>query len=97
MELVIERAGPLIVVIRRFDAANGHAPKKLEDLVPTYIDRIPATGLSEPFEYGVRDREPRHWRLTVRLFGFRHLAYDSTGHYELTGRPIRYGWVVLDP
>ena len=90
----------MILAIRRFDAANGYAPKKLKDLVPRYIDRIPDSGLSTgQFVYGVRDEEPRHWRLSVHLasFGFKHMAYDSTGQYELTSTPIRHGWVVLNP
>lgn len=37
----MESAQPLIDAIRAFESANGHPPARLEDLVPSFIERIP--------------------------------------------------------
>lgn len=38
----IRSAQPLIGAIRAFQAANGHPPARLDDLVPSFIGRIPS-------------------------------------------------------
>jgi hypothetical protein len=47
------RAGPLIDAITAYVSAVGHPPAALTDLVPGYLDELPATGLPDctRFEY----------------------------------------------
>ncbi len=41
-----ERSMPLVKAVRAYEAAEGHPPKSLEELVPKYLDAVPSTGLA---------------------------------------------------
>jgi len=41
-----ERSMPLVEAVKAFEKAEGHPPKALDDLVPTYLDAVPSTGLA---------------------------------------------------
>lgn len=47
------RAEPLILAISAYTSAIGHSPTAFDDIVPEYLDKLPATGLREcgSFEY----------------------------------------------
>jgi hypothetical protein len=48
-----ERAEPLILAITAYASAAGHPPSALADIVPEYLEKLPATGLPtcSDFEY----------------------------------------------
>lgn len=63
----IERnAEPLIQAIKKYTNENNKPPEKLEVLVPTYIEKIPATGNGRcaDYSYGVKNKS---WELCVYL------------------------------
>lgn len=58
-----ERSMPLVEAIKTFEKAEGHPPKKLDDLVPTYLDSVPSTGLAAYPNYEIHmGEESSMWK-----------------------------------
>lgn len=58
-----ERSMPLVEAIMAFEKAEGHPPKKLDDLVPTYLDSVPSTGLAAYPHYEIHmGEESSMWK-----------------------------------
>lgn len=57
-----ERSMPLVEAIKAFEKAEGQPPKKLDDLVPTYLDTVPSTGLAAYPHYEIHmGKESSMW------------------------------------
>ena len=65
-------AQPLTAAIDRYVAEAGHPPAKLADIVPKYIEQIPATGLDDHPEFSYRSFSSRPARLVWYDLGSRH-------------------------
>lgn len=57
-----ERSMPLVEAIKAFEKAEGQPPKKMDDLVPTYLDTVPSTGLAAYPHYEIHmGKESSMW------------------------------------
>lgn len=58
-----ERSMPLVEAIKAFEKAEGPPPKKLDDLVPSYLDAVPSTGLAAYPDYEIHmGEESSMWK-----------------------------------
>ena len=58
-----ERSMPLVEAVKAFEKAEGHPPKALDDLVPTYMDSVPSTGLATYPNYEIHmGEESSMWK-----------------------------------
>ncbi len=58
-----ERSMPLVEAVKAFEKAEGHPPKTLDDLVPTYLDSVPSTGLAAYRHYEIHmGEESSMWK-----------------------------------
>tara|TARA_R110002072_G_scaffold228234_9_gene385277 strand:+ start:52949 stop:53503 length:555 start_codon:yes stop_codon:yes gene_type:complete len=97
-----ENAKPLIAAIDKYLADNQKPPADLWDLVPVYLDTIPATGMPRypKWDYGMAKGEP--YELVVHcgsLLGFDSFVYWPSGQYPASlygGSTERIGaWVYV--
>ncbi len=97
-----ERAKPLIAALDQFVADFGKAPEQLRDLVPSYLSRVPSTGLSKwpNWNYGPVSGEPYELLVSCgSMFGFDKFVYWPSGQYPASlygGSTERIGaWVYV--
>lgn len=58
-----ERSMPLVEAVKAFEKAKGHPPKTLDELVPTYLDSVPSTGLAADPHYEIHmGEESSMWK-----------------------------------
>lgn len=58
-----ERSMPLVEAVKAFEKAEGHPPMKLDDLVPSYLDAVPSTGLAAYPHYEIHmGEESSMWK-----------------------------------
>jgi hypothetical protein len=97
------RARPLIVAIRNYQATNGVPSNALDDLVPKYIESIPATKVGAYPEFNfVRNQNPDRygsntWILDVPISADKQacefLVYYPNHNYPASGK----GNVMVSP
>ena len=57
------RSMPLVEAVRAYEKAEGHPPRALDDLVPSYLDSVPSTGLAAYPEYEIHmGNESSMWK-----------------------------------
>jgi hypothetical protein len=71
LESLITRSEPLVKAILQFESSNHKPPKALQQLVPQYIGRVPATGIKywPSYEYKIfTDKEfvKHRWELRIK-------------------------------
>jgi hypothetical protein len=77
------RAEPLIEAIQAYASAVGHPPAALGDLMPGYLDRLPATGLEECAAFEYRSLLHRQGSLVWYDLGSRQgEPYTGTSRYR---------------
>jgi hypothetical protein len=69
-ELLSARSAPFISAIEAYERANGAPPQDLSQLVPTFIDAIPPTGMAKTprYQYTTTDQTcapQNRWQLSV--------------------------------
>lgn len=79
-ELVSERSAHLISAIEAYDRVNGKPPETLSQLIPTYLQAIPSTGmpLSPGYEYSaaaIYCADGNRWELSMRAGDF--ISFDT--------------------
>ncbi|MBA3858292.1 MAG: hypothetical protein C0507_15415 [Cyanobacteria bacterium PR.3.49] len=91
------RTKPLIAAIEKYEKVNGHAPDKLQDLIPGFMPAIPKTGIGAypKYRYELLKKEKDSWQLTVDCSrGW--LNWDEFYYLPSKKYPERYGgWVEL--
>jgi hypothetical protein len=102
MELVLERGQPIVGAIEAYEQKNGHPPGSLNELVPDYLDAIPATGIGvlPTFHYWTGEPkdvlEGNEWILIVHPPSV-VMSFDSYKYFPRQNYPeesIRIGtWV----
>jgi len=73
------RAETLIAACNSYKQDNGEYPKKLEDLVPEYIDKVPTSKYSfgfNKYHYKSNDKFTTLWYVDVPPFGRPHYYFD---------------------
>lgn len=93
-----ERSQPLIAAIKQFEQNLGRPPKKLKDLVPTYLATVPDTGMSAYPEYryttgelAQKEYDGNPWVLTVFTPNY-GLNFDQMLYFPKQNYPkIGYG------
>lgn len=109
---IAARSGPLIEAVRKYQAANGLPPAKLDDLVPKYLSSVPRTGVGAYPQYiyvtnGISTRyEGNPWILIVPISSDTKAAYDlliyfpnqqyPTNKYGDMGRFGKWYWITVD-
>ena len=96
------RAAPLVRAIEQFEADKGHPPDTLQELIPKYLEAIPATDVpkSPPFWFK-RLNSNNRWELRVRAsraLSFDYMFYWPTRDYPdwMGGRVERIGdWAYV--
>jgi hypothetical protein len=96
---------PIVKAIKRYQAANGYLPKKIEDLVPDYlaqksIEDLQAGEHSVGSDYVSSGGISPEYIRSTHLFGFFHqVEYNLDGqdeHWEVRGAIVR-GRIPLPP
>jgi hypothetical protein len=92
-----ERSVPLVSAIRSYETARGQPPPTLEALVPTFLPRVPRTGMMAypDYQYYVGPDAQRHdgnpWALVVFTPGG-GINFDRFMYFPLQNYPeIGYG------
>ena len=95
---------PLIPALDRYSEEHQKAPDELDDLVPDYLDEIPALGRVSDVRYTHEQGKP-HWRLTLESLatGDKRLYIAESGmplsEDEKRDLVLQYHsrWNVLEP
>lgn len=95
MKRITENGQPLVDAINEFEKARGQPPSDLSELVPSFIDSIPGTGVPAYPDFEYR-REGAGWTVRVDtpigIINFDFLYYDSKQQYgELASKVTRIG------
>jgi hypothetical protein len=98
----VVRAQPLVEAIEAYARTNGHPPDGLGDLVPTYLTRVPQTGMRScpDFFYSKGDSpyDRGQWRLAVTV-GATPWDWEMLEHRPSQDYPehvTRYGgWALI--
>jgi hypothetical protein len=102
LRLFATRAQVLVKAIEAYEAAHGHPPAELRDLVPAHLGEVPHTGMGAfpEFYYSKGDSpyDRGHWRLAVDVgatpLDWEMLEYRPTQDYP--ERATRYGgWALI--
>jgi hypothetical protein len=94
--IVVQRGIPIAEAIAKYEADTGKTPIGLHQLVPKYLDSIPATGfVALPrFEYQTNTRTGR-WRLLARVEEIppHYLCFEPRGPLGAPLRAHASAWV----
>jgi len=82
------QAEPLIRAITAYTTAAGHPPVKLDDIIPAYIAKLPATGLADCRQFEYRSLMDKQGSIVWYDLGSRQgRPYAGPGVYIDTGNP----------
>lgn len=85
------RAKPVIIAVENFYKENNKTPETLEELIPTYLEKIPF-GIPK-LSIGGTDKETGTWSLSADagtgLLNWDEFIYRSNQDYLDTGVPIK--------